>query len=297
MLEFNPQWRFKSLDDGDLKYRAIPSAALDGFQNIISKIATQGDRWDVLETFKYAFAKSSGNSCVTSSSESWAETDMNRLMLQAAENAPLFLEAFYDACKDLTKRNVAVPDVQMLNQVCEDHGVGYIYEPPRLVLRDSKGSVVKTAVVHVVEKPKTLAESALESFYKSLERSDDLLRGGRNREAVQETLWVLESVSTAFRGVDTSAGSVKGKYFNDIVSDLKKSSKGTTLGFALNGMTQIHGYLSSPTGGGVRHGQDVSEGIPLNPSEARLFCNLIRSYVGYLLNEHERLVTQNSKSL
>ena len=45
----------------------------------------------------------------------------------------------------------------------------------------------------------------------------------------------------------------------------------------------------SPTGGGVRHGADLKAGIPMQPNEARLFCNLIRSYISYLMAEHERL--------
>ena len=57
----------------------------------------------------------------------------------------------------------------------------------------------------------------------------------------------------------------------------------------LDGVTSVHGYLSSPTGGGVRHGLDLSKGVELGPNEARLFCNLIRSYLSFLLAEHERL--------
>jgi hypothetical protein len=54
----------------------------------------------------------------------------------------------------------------------------------------------------------------------------------------------------------------------------------------------VHGYLSSPTGGGVRHGLDLQEGVQVSENEARLFCNLIRSYVGFLLVEHERMARQ-----
>ena len=54
-------------------------------------------------------------------------------------------------------------------------------------------------------------------------------------------------------------------------------------------MMQLHGYLSSPTGGGVRHGVDLNEGLELGITEARLYCNLIRSYLTFLIAEHERL--------
>lgn len=52
--------------------------------------------------------------------------------------------------------------------------------------------------------------------------------------------------------------------------------------------TTLHGYLSSPTGGGVRHGTDLKEGIAIQPHEARLYCNLARSYLSFLLEEHDQ---------
>jgi hypothetical protein len=57
----------------------------------------------------------------------------------------------------------------------------------------------------------------------------------------------------------------------------------------LDWVMKLHGYLSSPTGGGIRHGTQLKAGIELQPNEARLFCNLIRSYISYLMTEHERL--------
>lgn len=57
----------------------------------------------------------------------------------------------------------------------------------------------------------------------------------------------------------------------------------------LDWMTKLHGYLSSPTGGGVRHGMDLKAGVAIQQNEARLYCNLIRSYITPLIEEHERL--------
>lgn len=112
---------------------------------------------------------------------------------------------------------------------------------------------------------------------------------GHPREAVQESLWVLETLATAFRGIEAGGEAVRGKYFNEIARDLKRVAKGSPLERVIDWVTTLHGFLSSPTGGGVRHGMDLSEGVSIGPSEARLFCNLIRSYIGYLLTEHERL--------
>jgi hypothetical protein len=47
--------------------------------------------------------------------------------------------------------------------------------------------------------------------------------------------------------------------------------------------------FSGRTGGGIRHGTDLKAGISIQPNEARFFCNLIRSYISYLMAEHARL--------
>lgn len=60
---------------------------------------------------------------------------------------------------------------------------------------------------------------------------------------------------------------------------------------ALRWTEQLHGYLSSPTGGGIRHGIDLNHGRPLTRTEARLFVNLILSYLDFILAEHEALST------
>jgi hypothetical protein len=102
-------------------------------------------------------------------------------------------------------------------------------------------------------------------------------------------LWLLETVSTLFHGLAIGTATVQGKYFNKIVDDLRRHQKGTTSEHVLNWATTLHGYLSSPTGGGVRHGASLKVGIAMQENEARLFCNLIRSYITFLLAEHERL--------
>ncbi len=106
---------------------------------------------------------------------------------------------------------------------------------------------------------------------------------------MQEILWLLETVSTAFQGMNTTEGTVQGKYFNKIAEDLRRHHKGKILDQVLAWVTALHGYLSSPTGGAVRHGTNLKAAILIQPNEARLFCNLIRSYITYLMAEHARL--------
>jgi hypothetical protein len=126
----------------------------------------------------------------------------------------------------------------------------------------------------------------------SMARAEELLGEQRPREAVQETLWMLESFVTSFRGAPLPAGEVRGKYFNEIAKELRRSAPGTTLDRVVDWLGRLHGYLSSPTGGGVRHGTDFATGTQISAVEGRLFVNLVLSYLSYLLSEHERLVSR-----
>jgi hypothetical protein len=268
------------------KKSTIPDEAVYEFLALIIKTATQGDLQDMLEHFKGYFCSANGTSHVWSSNSSWAETDLQTQMLAAAANAPLFLEAFFDACEALRRKpqDLYAPDVMMINQICQKHNIGYEINPPNLSFRGPTSTVIP-----VPEKPATLAEKSVEILQESWRRADELLAQGQGREAVQETLWLLESVTTAFKGVETETTVIQGKYFNQIVRELRTSAPGSTLERVLGWITSLHGYLSSPTGGGIRHGVDLKEGKVLSQCEARLFCNLMRSYLSFLLAEHERL--------
>jgi hypothetical protein len=97
MLKFNGSWRFTSPGK-------IPDGVQDDFFGLITKVVAQGERQRLLEHFKHYFANAAGLSSSWSSSESWAMTDLHTAMSEAAANAPLFIEAFYDACSILEKR-------------------------------------------------------------------------------------------------------------------------------------------------------------------------------------------------
>lgn len=278
MLKFNAAWRF------DTSPGQAPAGVVNDFFDLIGKIAAQGNRQKILEHFKGYFASAAGATASWSSSVSWAETDLQGYMAQAAENAPLFIEAFYDACETLAHKDIAVPDVKVMNRILSQHNTGYEIDPPHLLDRRADAGPIL-----VPEKSASLDEQAQEIIQSSLSEAEKLLSEGRHRQAVQEVLWLLETVSTAFQGLDTDAGTVQGKYFNKIVGDLRHRYQGTSLDQILDWMTRLHGYLSSPTGGGIRHGAHLKTGVATTPSEARLFCNLIRSYISFLIAEHERL--------
>ena len=79
------------------------------------------------------------------------------------------------------------------------------------------------------------------------------LAEGRGRQVVQELVWLLETIATAFRGARTADGSLHGRYFNKFIGELRarpaRQPAGPDLG--LDGQTPWL-YLSSPTGGGIR---------------------------------------------
>jgi hypothetical protein len=278
MLHFNGAWRFDSPGP-------IPQGVVNDFLELIGKIAAQGSRRQFLEYFKGYFAGAAGTAHSTSSSESWAQSDLEQLMDQGGGNGPLFIEAFYNACEDLRARHpeMGLPDVARLNRILAEHGAGYQIEPPNLV------ATKYHTPIPVPERPPSLDDQAHEVIQGSLQASDRLLAEGKYRQAVQEILWLLETVATAFRGVSTTEGSIEGKYFNKIVGGMRAGNRGTSLEQILGWMMALHGYLSSPTGGGIRHGVDLKEGLAVQPSEARLYCNLIRSYITFLITEHERI--------
>ena len=262
----------------------LPPQVISEFDDLIGKIAAQGDRQELLEHFKGYFCGAIGSTHYWSSNESWAYTDLQRSMEAAALNPALFIEAFYDGCEALrADAKHEVPGVNLMNEILREHNIRLEIRPPLLV------RVGEVAHVPAPEPPPTLSEEASVIVNGSIQRAEQLLMEGRPREAVQEMLWILESIATTFRGIILPTGTIQGRYFNEIARELRAASRGTTLERVTEWSTQLHGYLSSPAGGGVRHGLDLNSGTAVSQEDGRLFCNLIISYVTYLMAEHGRI--------
>ncbi len=280
MLDFEESWRFTSPGE-------VPEEACREIFAFACTTAKLGERWQLFEMFKMYFAQAAGVQYFRSSDSGWAKTHLEDLMFKAAKNAPLFIEAFWDACDEARQAGAAGPDADALNRVLAKHRTGFEVHPPRLIR-----SGAETAPEPV--RAKSIGERADGVIQDSLKESERLLSEGRNKQAVQEVLWLLETVSTAFKGTGTSSGSVEGKYFVRIVKDLRKLHRGNTLEQVLKWIEQLYGYLSSPTGGGVRHGTDIADPKDLEDHEARLFCHLVREYIRFLLAAHERYGERSS---
>lgn len=87
--------------------------------------------------------------------------------------------------------------------------------PPYIVTRSPQ------AIIAPPERVASLDEQAHALIDQSLASASRFLDEGRHRAAVQEMLWLLETVATAFKGMESEAGTVQGKYFNKIATDLK----------------------------------------------------------------------------
>lgn len=277
MLQFDPSWRFDS--PGTVESGVVNEI----IQYVINRVAADCSRKHILETFKCRFAQSVGIATGTSSSEGWAESDLEHFMLQSAgQNTALFAEALYDGLMDIDSMspNAAIPPWPYVNRYLSPCGVA-IFPPNLVTTTDFKPIPVPQSVP-------SLDVKANELIQRSLSDSEHLLTTGKNRAAVQEILWLLETISTAFRGADFTDGNVTGKYFSKIIGDLRRLHRGQTLDRVSIWLENIYGYLSAPDGGGIRHGSSLSVHEELTASEARLYCDLSRSYITFLLHEYTR---------
>ena len=128
MLQFNSAWRYDS--PGPLPWPAVNALA-----SIIGRLAAQGDRKRTLEHFKPFFASVSGETANVSSTVGWAQSDLDERIRAAAQNAPMFIEAFYDGCLSLKEKqpDVALPDLDHINRLLAQHDGGFQILPPNLV--------------------------------------------------------------------------------------------------------------------------------------------------------------------
>jgi hypothetical protein len=279
-LKMNGIWLFAPPQN----MQAIPIEAINEFWELVLKVGSQSDSWKNLELFKREFASVLGRVSFSSTNELWAVTDLREVMKETAGNPPLFVQALHSGFEYSNRKlGLVVPDDGLINDILFRYNIPLRIEGGALKLTKETGPAVS-----VPPPPPTLSEAAAAILHDSIRRSEHLLNEGRGREAVQELLWVLESLMTGFKGSTFNGEKVNGKYFNMIVCELKGVTGNTTLKRALEWCNQLHGFLSSPTGGKVRHGLDIKNMSTLPPEEARLFCNLIKSYVAFFQDEYHK---------
>lgn len=202
-------------------------------------------------------------------------------MRDAAENAPLFVEALHDGLIDMRRYQAVIPPWNYVNAALASSG--YVIDPPNLIMSRV------TVPISVPANVPSLDTQANERIQRSLSDSETLLNTGSYRPAVQEILLLLETISTAFQGAEYPEGNVTGKYFTKIIGDLKRFNRDRTLSKVVDWIEKLYGYLCSPGGGSIRHEAVLNEKVNITEGEARLYCDLTRSYISFLLHEHSRL--------
>lgn len=279
MLKFDPAWRYEP------PATASPALVNKVMEDIIQRIVAECSNKLIYETFKRRFAHASGSPAGDSSDESWARTDLwNAMKRTADKNVVLFIEALYDGLSDMHKMQVDahIPPFNYINRILEP--TGFAIKDPDFLVRTSEYKPIQ-----VPARTPSFDMQANEVIQASLRKSEQLLDAGNHRGAVHEVFWLLESITTAFRGVQIADSNIKGKYFSKIIEEMRHLNRHKTLDQVSGWLINIYGYLSAPSGGGVRHGADILNYDELTAGEARLFCDLARSYISYFLHEHSLL--------
>lgn len=285
-LTFDITWELLPPKDGTYVNSKIPSDALESFVGILTRAANRtNDPEEVYYIIRAEFSEAMGLPVYRSSSMYFAPGDARMAMERAADNAPLFIAAFYSACKKIKKQygTKTVLSIPAMNKLLEMHRLGYVVAPPNLVLREQ----VDVVPVQL----STILEQAHVRFREAIERSRQLLDEDKGDEAVTQIWWLLESIMLSLSGCKLNGEEISGSYFNEVVKSLKRLAGGfAVIGAVARWLEALQSYLSGPEEAGIRHGRRLHmEG--LKKHEAELFCNLARSYISYLLSEFELLTS------
>jgi len=283
-LTFDIAWELMPPQDGTYINSKVPPDAVENFWGILTRAANRtGDPEEVYYMIRAQFSEAMGLPVYRSSSLYFAPGDARAAMDSAAENAPVFISAFYETCEQIKQQLGArtAPSVQVMNRLLEMHGLGYVITPPNLVLRE------QVEVIPV--QSTTVLEQAQARFREAIERSRVLLEENNGDEAVAQIWWLLESIMLSFPGCHLNGQEISGTYFNEVARSLKRAAgDAPVMGAVVRWLEALQSYLSGPGEAGIRHGRHLHlEG--LKKHEAELFCNLTRSYISYLLSEYELL--------
>jgi hypothetical protein len=290
-LNFDIAWELSPPPDGTYINCKIPADAVGQFYELLRKSAHRtNDPEEAYYLIRAEFSEAVGHPVYRSSSMYFAPDDARAAMERASSNAPVFVAAYYGACKRIKKQfgTKAVPSVAVINRMLELHRIGYVVVPPNLVLRD------QVQVIPV--RPSCVLEQAQAKFQETIERSRKLLEEGNGDEAVTQIWWLLESITLSFSGTTLNGQPVAGSYFNEVAKSLKRNAgDAAVMGAVSRWLEALQSYLSGPGEAGIRHGRHLHmEGLKRH--EAELFCNLTRSYISYLLAEYEMLTDTNAES-
>ena len=119
-LEFPSEWRFNPPPD----IAHVNDNLISAFASLAGRISAGGrSPKAVLETFKKHYARAIGQTHASSSSESWARSDLEQLMNMANDNTATFIDASWGACIELHQAGVGVPNDAIINSLLDEQRV------------------------------------------------------------------------------------------------------------------------------------------------------------------------------
>lgn len=134
-LIYPSDWKFKGSGI------SIPIPVMNELHSILLQIDTGNQ--SVIEDFKSAFGNGS-----TSTSYGWAVTDLENQMLSRIDNAPLFIDNYWQCIERAQKRGLMVPTYEIINGILAQNKVPYAIDLPNLrstsdaaVIIDDRGSL------------------------------------------------------------------------------------------------------------------------------------------------------------
>jgi len=285
-MKYPPAWRFAPPKDTDRVNSTVPEEALEELLRLASRAAGLHPRGREagLEHMKHSISATSGRGYSPSSSESWAETDLRRLLEGLKDEPPVLIEGIVTGCRSITdsEGRSILDDPTPINRIMEKFGMGYRISGDEILLGES-------IPPPTVEPVPSLIEQTAAELGKAWKRADQLLDEGHPDEAVAKIWFVLESILTVFRGLKVGDQTVEGAYFNKVVHSLKGTEIDPTFKMVLDLASRVHGQLSDPSTGRLRHGSEL--GIPpISPQEGRFLVGFAKSLGYYICSEYQRLL-------
>ena len=161
-----------------------------------------------------------------------------------------------------------------MNRILGAHGIGYRLAPPNLETLGEPAPLIEVVI------PAATRGRARTEVIRAYLSTALLIISSGGRIALRDGI-VMATGQRDYHLQRACFAERPGerRLLNTIVGDLRRLQLGGVLPHATRWMEALYGYLSAPGGGQIRHGMNLSNEIQLNRNEARLYCNLIRSYM------------------
>jgi len=184
---------------------SFDSAVVNEFLSLMKKVSAPIGKQQVIEIYKQHLCKVSGDYYAKSSSLDWAESDMNTQAHNAANDAPNFIAAVYDAFEELQKFGAVVPQERNINQVLANHqqhfeivsgllnATGAAVAPPQV------SESISTVVMRALGDAKALIGTVDSSS--AIDRAHTALHGYLSKLCIDESILLPAdaTVSKAFK--------------------------------------------------------------------------------------------------